>query len=103
MMWYFDNIIRPDVIEAGERFKVPIRYASAERWKSVQKDGVFRDIRGRVILPVMVMRRHFVIFMKVMRFIILMDPAPGNDIRSVWLCAAAQCLKHVTCRRWIAS
>ena len=58
MMWYFDNIIRPDVIEGGERYKVPIRYASAERWKSVQKDGVFRDIRGRVILPVMVIRRQ---------------------------------------------
>jgi len=57
MIWYFDNIIRPDVLEGGERYKVPIRYASAERWKSVQKDGVFRDIRGRVILPVMVIRR----------------------------------------------
>ena len=58
MMWYFDNVIRPDVIENGERYKVPLRYASAERWKSVQKDGVFRDIRGRVILPVMVIRRN---------------------------------------------
>ena len=58
MMWYFDNVIRPDVIENGERYKVPVRYASAERWKAVQKDGIFRDIRGRVILPALVIRRN---------------------------------------------
>ena len=57
IMYYFNNVINPEVIDAGERIKVPIRYASPERWSSIQKDGVMRNERGKLLLPVIVFRR----------------------------------------------
>lgn len=43
IMYYFDNVIRPFVIQNGERIAVPIIYGSPERWKSMQKDTYLRD------------------------------------------------------------
>ena len=57
IMYYFQKVINPVVIDNNERIKVPIRYASAERWKSIQKDGFFRTARGNVVLPVIVFKR----------------------------------------------
>ena len=38
IMYYFNNIIKPQVIVNGDRTNVPIIYGSPERWKGVQKD-----------------------------------------------------------------
>ena len=57
IMYYFNEVIKPDVLDGGDRYKVPIRYASAERWKSVQSDGFFRSPRGQILLPVIVYKR----------------------------------------------
>lgn len=46
------------VVDDGENIKVPIYYASPEKWKSVQKDGVFRDYNGKIILPAIVFHRE---------------------------------------------
>ena len=46
------------VVDDGENIKVPIYYASPEKWKSVQKDGVFRDFNGKIILPAIVFHRE---------------------------------------------
>ena len=57
IMYYFDKVIKPVVMDNGELIKVPIRYASPERWSSVQKDGVLRNERGQILLPAVVFRR----------------------------------------------
>ena len=41
--YYFKNIIKPTVIKNGVRTEVPLIYGSPERWKSVQRDGFYRD------------------------------------------------------------
>lgn len=46
------------VVDDGDTIKVPIYYASPEKWKSVQKDGVFRDYNGKIILPAIVFHRE---------------------------------------------
>ena len=43
IVYYFDNVIRPSVIQNGVKVNVPILYGSPERWASVQKDGFYRD------------------------------------------------------------
>ena len=58
IMYYFNNVINPSVEDNGTRYKVPIRYASGERWNSIQNDGFFRTARGNVILPVIVFKRN---------------------------------------------
>ena len=57
VMYYFENIIKPTVTEDETRVKVPVIYASPERWKSTQKDGYFRDKNGQVLFPVIAVKR----------------------------------------------
>ena len=54
---YFDKVIKPSVEDNGESVKVPIMYASPERWKAIQRDGFMRDKKRQVITPVIVYRR----------------------------------------------
>jgi len=55
--YYFDNVIKPSVVQDGQRVYVPIKYSSPERWKSVQADGYYRDTNGKLVLPVIIYKR----------------------------------------------
>jgi len=57
VFYYFQNVIKPFVYQNGERRNVPIIYAAPERWKSFQRDGYYRDKKGAIILPIMVVKR----------------------------------------------
>jgi len=58
IFYYFENVIRPTVIQNGERIAVPIIYGSPERWKSVQKDGYYRDKNGKIMSPIIMFKRN---------------------------------------------
>ena len=45
------------VVDEGNEIKVPFYYASPEKWKSIQHDGVIRDYNGKLILPAVVLQR----------------------------------------------
>ena len=55
--YYFDNIIKPSVVQDGQRVNVPIMYGSPERWKSVQADGYYRDSNGKLAVPLIMYKR----------------------------------------------
>jgi hypothetical protein len=55
--YYFDNVIKPSVVQDGQRVYVPIKYSSPERWKSVQADGYYRDTNGKLVLPIIIYKR----------------------------------------------
>jgi hypothetical protein len=55
--YYFDNVIKPSVVQDGQRTYVPIKYSSPERWKSVQADGYYRDTNGKLVLPIIIYKR----------------------------------------------
>ena len=57
IMYYFTEVIQPFVIQNGERIEVPIIYGSPERWKSVQKDGYYRDKKGAIMNPIIMFKR----------------------------------------------
>jgi hypothetical protein len=57
IMYYFENVIKPQVVENGETVKVPVMYASPERWFAVQRTGFMRDRKRQVILPAIAFRR----------------------------------------------
>ena len=48
IFFYFNNIIRPSVIQNSTKINVPILYGSPERWASMQKDGFYRDNNGKI-------------------------------------------------------
>jgi hypothetical protein len=57
IMYYFQNVIRPFVIQNGTRIEVPIIYGSPEKWASFQKFGYFRDAQGRIMMPIIMFKR----------------------------------------------
>ena len=57
ILYYFDNVIQPSVKDNGENVKVPIMYASPERWKAIQRDGFMKDKKRQIITPVIAYRR----------------------------------------------
>ena len=57
VMYYMKSIIKPYVLQNGERIEVPVIYGSPERWKSVQKDGYYKDKNGAIMLPLMIFKR----------------------------------------------
>lgn len=57
IMYYFQNIIKPNVLQNGQQLSVPIIYGSPERWKSVQSDGFYRDKDGKLMVPLIMFKR----------------------------------------------
>jgi hypothetical protein len=57
IIFYFENIIKPSVMQNGTRVLVPVIYGSPERWKAVQKDGYYRDKSGTIMMPLIVFKR----------------------------------------------
>jgi hypothetical protein len=60
VFYYFQNVIKPYVIQNGQRIEVPIIYGSPEKWVSFQKDGYYRDSQGRIMMPLIMFKRDSV-------------------------------------------
>lgn len=58
IFYYFNNVIKPFVIQNGQRIPVPIKYGSPEKWKDVQKDGYYRDSKGKIMAPLILVKRN---------------------------------------------
>jgi len=57
VFYYFKNVIQPSVYQNGERLPVPVIYGAPEKWKSYQKDGYYRDIKGKIMAPLIMIKR----------------------------------------------
>ena len=57
VFYYFQNVIKPFVIQNGTRREVPVIYGAPERWKSFQRDGYYRDKSDAIMLPIIVIKR----------------------------------------------
>lgn len=58
ILYYFENVIKPTVIQNGQRLAVPVIYGSPERWKAVQNDGFYRDKNGKLMVPIIMFKRE---------------------------------------------
>jgi hypothetical protein len=54
---YLQQKIKPVVTQDNKQIQVPVIYGNPERWKSVQQDGGIRDKNGKIMLPIIMMRR----------------------------------------------
>ena len=57
ILYYFEEVIKPYVITEGTKNNIPVIFADAERWKTAQKDAVYRDKEGKVMLPIITVKR----------------------------------------------
>jgi len=58
VLYYFENVIKPNVIQNSQRLAVPVIYGSPERWKAVQADGFYRDRSGKLMVPIIMFKRE---------------------------------------------
>ena len=57
IFFYFNEVLKPQVSQNGRTIKVPLVYASPERWAAMQKDGYYRDKNGKMQAPLITFRR----------------------------------------------
>lgn len=57
ILYYFDEVIKPYVINEGTKQNIPVIFADAERWKTAQKDGMYRDREGKIMLPIITVKK----------------------------------------------
>ena len=57
IVYYFNNVIKPSVLQNSRRINVPVMYGSPERWAAVQKDGFYRDKNGKIQTPLIMFKR----------------------------------------------
>ena len=57
IQYYFENVIKPYIVENGVKVKVPVIYGSPEKWKNLQADGYFRDKEGKIQSPLIAYKR----------------------------------------------
>ena len=58
--WHLENVINPTCIEDNAVITVPILFAAGEKWASVQKHGYLRDNQGRILTPMIMIKRNSV-------------------------------------------
>ena len=54
---YMNDIVVPTLKVDNAEINVPVIYGNAERWKAAQVDGVYRDKRGKIQLPLIMFKR----------------------------------------------
>ena len=54
---YIEEKIKPSAIQDGNRIQVPIMYGYPERWATIQEKGYLREYSGRMMAPVIVLKR----------------------------------------------
>ena len=57
ILYYFNEVIKPEVEVNKEKVKVPCLYASPERWVAMQRHGYLRDKKNQIITPLIVYKR----------------------------------------------
>ena len=58
IFYYFQNVIKPTVIQNGTQIDVPVMYGNPERWSAVQKDGFLRDSNGKIQVPLIMFKKQ---------------------------------------------
>lgn len=60
VMYYFNEVLKPNVIQNNTRMNVPVLYGTPENWKSVQADGFYRDQKSKLMAPLIMFKRNTV-------------------------------------------
>jgi len=58
IMHYFTDVLKLSVFQNNNKVNVPIIYGSPEKWKSVQRDGYYRDGQSRLMSPLLMFKRE---------------------------------------------
>jgi hypothetical protein len=57
MLTYLEDVVLPKLDDNGISIKIPVIYGNSERWNGARRQGVYRDMHGKIQLPIMMLRR----------------------------------------------
>jgi hypothetical protein len=57
MMSYLEDTTLPTLDDNGKALKIPVIYGNSERWTGARRQGIYRDVNGKIQLPLMMIRR----------------------------------------------
>jgi hypothetical protein len=58
MMSYLEDVALPTLEDGdGNSIKIPVVYGNSERWIGARRQGIYRDSKGKIQLPIMMIRR----------------------------------------------
>jgi len=80
IMYHFTNVLKLTVYQNNGTVLVPVIYGSPEKWKSIQKDGYYRDGSAKIMSPLLVFKRSSVVQNRT-----LGNKIDGNVARNVQL------------------
>ena len=76
---YIRDVLKLQVTENGQMIDVPVMYANGEKWAQVQAKGYMRDRKGKIMTPVLSIRRGSIIERDTLKGLgVNINPA-GND------------------------
>jgi hypothetical protein len=58
ILFYFNEILKPNVVQDNNQMTVRTIFSSPERWKSIQQDGFYRDNNNQITVPLIVLKRN---------------------------------------------
>ena len=61
IQYYFDNVLKLTVYQNNDTVLVPVIYGTPEKWKSVQRDGYYRDGAIKIMPPLIMYKKTSVI------------------------------------------
>ena len=57
MMSYLEDTVLPTLDDNGKALRIPVIYGNSERWNGARRQGIYRDIHGKIQLPLLMIRR----------------------------------------------
>lgn len=57
IMGYLSDVVLPTLDDNGIATKIPVVYGNSERWEGAREKGSYRDIHGKIQLPIFMIRR----------------------------------------------
>jgi hypothetical protein len=57
MMSYLEDTALPKLDYNGKSVSIPVIYGNSERWKGARREGIYRDNKGKIQLPLLMIRR----------------------------------------------
>jgi len=57
MMTYLEDTVLPQLEENGQSIKIPVIYGNSERWVGARRQGIYRDNKGKIQLPLLMIKR----------------------------------------------
>lgn len=58
IMYYFNEVLKLKVYQNNDTILVPVIYGSPEKWKSIQRDGYYRDGAAKIMPPLIMFKRE---------------------------------------------